>query len=115
MNNHTDKITKAEWQKLEANSAANMASGGENDFTPVVKLFTAGANATWLLTEYDPNSRLFFGLCDLGQGFPELGYVSRDELEGMPFFPYMLEKDLHFGTEKPISHWADEASLIGSV
>lgn len=37
----------------------------EIDFVPVVKLFTPDANATWLLTELDPNeSTLAFGLCD---------------------------------------------------
>ncbi|WP_435521863.1 DUF2958 domain-containing protein [Bradyrhizobium japonicum] len=42
---------------------------------PVAKFFTP-AQAAWLITEVDPNEpdRLF-GLCDLGQGCPELGYV----------------------------------------
>ena len=39
--------------------------------------FTPDAGATWLLTEIDPDDHDHaFGLCDLGQGFPELGYVS---------------------------------------
>ena len=36
------------------------------DFEPVVKIFTPDGNATWLLTELDPNDEyLAFGLCDL--------------------------------------------------
>ena len=43
----------------------NAINGG--DHAPVVKLFTPDAQATWLITEVDPDDpdRLF-GLCDLG-------------------------------------------------
>lgn len=52
-----------------------------NDHEPVVKLILPGSKCTWLLTEIDPEeSDLAFGLCDLGLGFPELGYVSLTEL-----------------------------------
>ena len=37
-------------------------------------------NGTWVLWEYDPKQRMGFGLCDLGMGFPEIGYVSLDEV-----------------------------------
>jgi hypothetical protein len=47
------------------------------DHIPVAKLFSPDGAATWLISEADPDDpdRLF-GLCDLGLGFPELGYVS---------------------------------------
>lgn len=41
--------------------------------------FTMG-KATWVLWEYDPDERTGFGLCDLGMGFPEIGYVNLDEV-----------------------------------
>ena len=53
---------------------------------------------------------LLFGLCDLGLGCPERGYVSLLELRtvrgklGLP-----IERDLHFEADKPISAYADEA------
>lgn len=51
------------------------------DPIPVVKLFSPDASATWLLTELNPdNPDLAFGLCDLGLGSPELGYVSLAEI-----------------------------------
>lgn len=53
------------------------------DQIPTLKLFTPDAQATWHLTEYDPEEGLAFGLCDLGMGFPELGYVSLVELEAL--------------------------------
>ena len=51
------------------------------------KLFTEPGSGQWWITEgedieIDGNVVDFhmFGLCDLGMGFPELGYVSLDEL-----------------------------------
>lgn len=65
--------------------------------TVVVKFF-GGSGATWWITAMDPENRTMFGLCDLGMGFPELGYVSLDELEALRFPPFGLpvERDLHF-------------------
>ena len=84
---------------------------GAIDFEPVVKLFTPDGNATWLLTELDPNGAyLAFGLCDLGLGEPELGYVSLPELAaargplGLP-----LERDLHFAPTRTIAAYAELA------
>jgi hypothetical protein len=69
----------------------------------VVKLFTPDAGATWLLSELDPDSSdRAFGLCDLGLGSPELGYVSLSELTtlrgrlGLP-----VERDRFFHPNKP--------------
>ncbi len=66
-----------------------------DDAQAVVKYFTPDADWTWYATEYDPESRLFFGLVD---GFErELGYFSLDELEqlrgplGLP-----VERDLYW-------------------
>jgi Protein of unknown function (DUF2958) len=66
------------------------------------------AQCTWLLTELDDG--LLFGLCDLGLGCPELGYVSPAELAavrgklGLP-----VERDRHFIANKTLSAYADEA------
>jgi len=91
---------------------------GEPDinFKPVVKLFTPDTQCTWLLTEIDDGTDLAFGLCDLGLGCPELGYVSLLELAtvrgklGLP-----IERDLHFEADKPISAYADEARSRGHI
>ncbi len=81
------------------------------DFKPVVKLFCG--RATWLLTELDEDARLF-GLCDLGMGFPELGYVSLAELESLNTFP-PLERDRYFTATKTISKYAEEARRVGRI
>jgi hypothetical protein len=99
-------ITSAQRHKLLENGRAQRAAldqkTGAIHFEPVVKIFTPDGNATWLLTELDPNGEyLAFGLCDLGLGEPELGYVSLHELSaargplGLP-----LERDLYFTSRR---------------
>jgi len=112
-------ITKTEHEQLIANCQAQIvrmdAGDSDIDFKPVVKLFTPDAQCTWLLTELDSDG-LLFGLCDLGMGEPELGYVCMRELReirgplGLP-----IERDTHFGADKPISAYADEARTHGRI
>jgi hypothetical protein len=93
------------------------ALADERDPFPVVKLFLPDAGATWLISEADPDDpdRLF-GLCDLGLGFPELGYVSLAEitaLRGKLGLP--VERDLTFAADKPLSAYAEEARIQGRI
>lgn len=109
-------ITDEQRAQLLANGRQSIEQA-DFDPLPVVKLFTPNAGATWLLTEIDPDDQdRAFGLCDLGQGFPELGYVSLQELVsfrgrwGMP-----IERDLYFRVDKPISVYAREARRAGRI
>lgn len=109
-------ITEAQRMQLLVNGQQSL-DNDDFDPRPVVKLFTPDAGATWLLTEIDPNDHDHaFGLCDLGQGFPELGYVSLAELQsvrgplGLP-----VERDLHFAATQPISAYACEARLAERI
>ena len=101
--------------QLLANGAA-AARGDERDPLPVVKLFTPDAHATWLLAELDPDDGdTAFGLCDLGMGMPELGYVRLSDLQsirGPMNLP--VERDLHF-TPAPISEVLRLAGLEGRL
>lgn len=108
-------LTKAQREKLIANGKASAIK--EQDHYPVVKLFTPDGAATWLLSEIhadDPDTA--FGLCDLGMGSPELGYVSLSELEsvrgklGLP-----VERDLWFEADKPLTAYAREAQAAGRI
>jgi hypothetical protein len=107
-------ITSAQRTQLIANGTAQRTAldGGFDglDFYPVVKLFTPDANATWLLTELDPDDQdLAFGLCDCGLGEPELGYVRISELETVRGrFRLPVERDEHFLADR---HLADYAEL----
>ncbi|AWI86976.1 hypothetical protein C0214_00505 [Methylobacterium sp. DM1] len=44
----------------------------------MLKLFNPLGPATWLICELDADGDTLYGLCDLGFGEPELGYVSLD-------------------------------------
>jgi len=105
-------LTKAETKRLIKNGERSLADP-HHDPKPVVKLFTPDAAATWLLTEIDPDRTDYgFGLCDLGLGCPELGWVSLAELRqvrGKLDLP--IERDLHFKADKPISAYAEEARI----
>lgn len=96
---------------------AAQAAGTNLDLQPVVKLFTPDAGATWLLTEIDPDDpRCAFGLCDLGFGCPELGWVDLDELtqlRGVLGLP--VERDLHFKPAYGIAQYADLANQAGAI
>ncbi len=103
---------------LLANGQQQRLSGtGDDDFAPVVKLFTPDANATWLLTELDPHAPdIAFGLCDLGVGFPEIGSVLISELEAVrgPFgFP--VERDLHWQARGTMSAYMRAAFKAGCI
>jgi hypothetical protein len=112
----TKLITDEQRAQLLANGRQSLEQ--ENfDPAPVVKLFTPDAGATWLLTEIDPDDHDHaFGLCDLGLGYPELGWVSLAEIAtvrgrlGLP-----IERDLHFAVQKRLSAYAREARLVGRI
>ncbi len=57
-----------------------------------IHFFVAGGRGDWWITEGSPEDDDFimFGLCDLG--FPELGYVSLNELESVG----VVERDLYW-------------------
>ena len=109
-------FTDAQRPELTANGERSTA-GEEIDPRPVVKLFASDAGATWLLTELDASDPdRAFGLCDLGLGCPELGYVSLAELAAVRGrFGLAIERDLHFAADRPLSAYADAARSRGRI
>lgn len=82
----------------------------EGERKVVVKYFTPDANATWWISERDSNNPdILFGLCDLGLGMQELGYVSLEELKtvkgrlGLP-----VERDLYWDEKQLLSEVGDK-------
>jgi len=112
-------FTKTQTEQLIANCQAQIVRMDNQqpdiDFIPVVKLFTPDAQCTWLLTELGLDD-IAFGLCDLGMGCPELGFVGMHELRdlrgplGLP-----VERDEHFTADKSISAYACEAREHGRI
>lgn len=109
-------LLKSQEMKLWANSkaSANSPDGGI-DHKPVVKFFNPCGAGTWLISEMDKDG-LMFGLCDLGNGCPELGYVSFDELISIQLpFGLNIERDMYWEANKTLSEYADAARTIGGI
>lgn len=108
-------LTKIIREKLLRNGEARYEV--DVDPWPVVKLFTPDAQATWLLSEIDLEDHMrAFGLCDLGMGFPELGYVDLGEittLRGRLGLP--VERDRYWRAEKSLVEYVDEARAAGRI
>jgi hypothetical protein len=108
-------FTKSIIAKLAANGAAGAIK--HTDFKPVIKVFNPCGGATWLLTESTPGDpdRLF-GLCDLGLGCVELGYVSRNELETVRGrLGLRMERDRFFKADKKLSEYHTDAMSKGRI
>jgi hypothetical protein len=103
--------TSAQLDQLIANGRKSRECDGDFDPIPVVKWFTPFGGATWLITEIDPDNRLLaFGLADLGLRFPEVGFVSVSEIEGLKGPGGLgVERDLHFKAQHPLSVYAEIA------
>ena len=104
---------------LTAQQRLKLAENNRNceaDHPPVVRLFVPNTKATWLLKDMLPDGDMCFGLCDLGLGEPELGYVSLKELEQLLIFKaWRVERDDSFQTDLPLSRWAKVARIAGSI
>jgi hypothetical protein len=83
----------------------------------VVKFFDPTGAATWLITEMMPDEPdILFGLCDLGMGCPELGYVGLTELQSVTGrFGLGIERDLYFTARYPLSVYADAARIARGI
>ena len=109
-------VPEAAFNELLANG--HRTAGGDTfDPAPVFKLFTPDAGATWLLSEIDPDDEdLAFGLCDLGLGMPEVGWVRLSELAalrgpmGLP-----IEQDEWFTPDAELSSYVASARLEGRI
>ena len=102
--------------EIMAQLIANGMADDGRDPAPVLKLFNPIGPGRWLITEIAQDADSLFGLCDLDMGFPELGYVSLDELEAVRLpFGLRIERDPHFVGHMPLTQWASLAHRLGSV
>lgn len=101
---------------IMAQLIANGAAEDERDPVPPLKLFNPLGPGRWLITEIMADADTLFGLCDLDQGFPELGYVSLDEIEAVRLpRGFRIERDPYFVGRVPLSMWAELARRLGSI
>lgn len=91
-------LTKENLKNLPALGSTD----GQGDKAVIqAKFFTPWAGWTWYATEYDPETRTFFGLVDANSSTTwhekELGYFSLDELESIKGpFGLKIERDRGF-------------------
>tara|TARA_R110000851_G_scaffold281698_1_gene435163 strand:- start:27 stop:356 length:330 start_codon:yes stop_codon:yes gene_type:complete len=86
-------------KQIKENTPAIMAMDGlpADQVKIAFKLFTPDGAATWYITEANFETGEAFGLCDLGFGSPELGYVDLNELQAVRgAFGMKVERDLHY-------------------
>ena len=109
-------LTAAQRTTLLANGRRSGA-GADIDPRPVVRLFLPDGRATWLLSELDPTAPTrAFGLCDLGLGSPELGYVDLIDLARLRGCQRLaVERDRHFVADRPLSVYAAAAHAAGRI
>ena len=90
--------------------------GSTLDIRPVVKFF-GGSACSWLISEYDVENDIFFGLCDIGHGSVELGYISRSELQNIRFAPFNLpiERDLYQTFSHGLSVYTKRSKSLGYI
>lgn len=109
-------ITEDERVQLLANGQAR-AVGQNLDPLPVVRLFTPDAHATWLLASLDPvDGDTAAGLCDVGIGMHELGFIKLSDLASIvgPLKQPVM-RDRYFRAVRPLSEYARLARINGSI
>lgn len=100
-------------KEIEKSLPALYSQEDVEDPLVVVKFFDPCGAATWWITEggFDGPGYYFFGLCDLGCGYPELGYVSLAELESIEGpLGLGIERDTSW-TPKPLSQVRAEGTV----
>lgn len=108
------QMTIAQYEQLIKNG---LPENRDQDHHPVAKLLLPGTGCTWLLTEIDSeDTNIAFGLCDLGMGFPELGYVDLDEIASVKTrLGLSIERDSDFKGKYPISVYASAARVQSQI
>jgi hypothetical protein len=109
------KLLTKEIEKLLRKQSSETAETKRAKHKPFLKLFVPWGAATWLISELDEDGRLY-GLCDLGMGEPELGYVMLSELESIRGPAGLkIERDLHWTPQYTLSEYAQAARNAGRI
>jgi hypothetical protein len=105
-------ITKEIMNKLKKAGAESVpVTKTGNDIKPWLKLFNPVGPQTWLIAAISEDEDTMYGLCDLGLGFPELGYVSLSELKNVDLpFGLKIERDVWWEPDKTLAEYVKEVA-----
>jgi Protein of unknown function (DUF2958) len=107
MNPIVKKLTTAEqYAKLISNG---LPENTDQDHAPVVCWYCPTGIAKWLVSEI-VDEETAFGLCDLGFGYPELGYIHLPDLEECDkSFMFGIDRKTQVLPNFPMSVYAEAA------
>jgi len=92
-------LTKEIEKRLIKNYEVNKDKAETVEHKVVLKLFNPTGIGTWYLTEYNPETKIAFGLSCLHE--KELGYVSLNEIQDFKGrFGLGIERDIMFQSNK---------------
>ena len=93
-------MTKKQEEQLVKNHELQEANPNKDmKNKAVIKLFNPTGQGTWYASEYDKETKLAFGVADLG--YPEMGSFALWELEELKLpFGLKIERDLSFEPNK---------------
>lgn len=113
MNIAKSLFTEAQYELLIKNGSDTSV---DKDYPPVAKLFMVNTTCVWLISELDPDApNIAFGLCDLGMGFPEIGYVDLREIDQAQNAFRFLVRDTAFEGKYPLSVYAHAARYVAEI
>lgn len=110
------KMIPENLREIMIHNAQEVQNQLAKDHEPVVKLYSKYGKVVWLLSELDSANDIAFGVCDLGQGKPELSYVSITDLERLKHARFkvpMVEIDPNFDATYPLSVYWEAAKVAG--
>ncbi|REA63462.1 DUF2958 domain-containing protein [Dyadobacter luteus] len=106
------KMIPENLEEIMIHNATEVQNQLSRDHEPVVKLHSKYGKGIWLLSEMDAANHIAYGICDLGQGTPELSYVSVTHLESIKHARLkvpMVEIDRAFEGKYPMSVYFEAA------
>lgn len=111
-----DLLTSEERFRLLSNGRI-IADGTLLSRHPVVKLLAPDAVGTWLISALDPKDPdRAWGLCDVGQGSPQLDWMSLSELARVRGpLGMAVRRDDAFKPTTSLGAYADEARRVGII
>lgn len=112
------KLIPDNLKEIMIHNAQEVQNDLGKDHEPVIKLHSRYGKAIWLLSELDQANGIAYGICDLGQGKPELSYVSIPDLESIKHARLkvpMIEMDREFVGNFPMSVYLEAARIEGRI